>query len=139
MERTYIEEVPEHAQEGVVAAWPEEHVGEGAAHESTALAVVPRPRPRSALATLSHAGAVAWRQPAVRAAVRAGASAMALSVALRIATRLLASRSARQAATEAALPSLMQLLEPGEQRTMPRGHGVEVTETVIYMRRITRR
>jgi hypothetical protein len=71
--------------------------------------------------------------------VRTGASAVALSVALRVAGRLVTSRSARQIATQAALPGLTELLAPGEQRVARRGRGVEVSETFIYMRRITRR
>jgi hypothetical protein len=141
MERTYVDDIPEHAQDGVPPIWVSEDdiVEESAVPESTALAVVPQQRPRSVLAALSHAGVVAWRQPAVRAVVRTGASAVALSVALRVAGRLVTSRSARQIATQAALPGLTELLAPGEQRVARRGRDVEVSETFIYMRRITRR
>lgn len=140
MERTYVEDIPVHAQDGVAPAWVAEDtiVAEVHAPDSTALTIVSQQPQRSVLAALAHAGAVAWRQPAVRAAVRTGATAVALSVALRMAGRLVMSRSARQLAAQAALPGLAELLEPGDQRVARRGRG-EVTETFIYIRRVTRR
>ena len=141
MERTYIDDIPEYVQDGVMPTWvaDEDIIEEEAVPESTALALVPEERPRSVLRMLSHAGALAWRQPVVRAAVRTGASAVALSVALRMAGRLVTSRNLRRAATASAAPDLVDLLRPGKQRTLRRGRSVEVSETFIYMRRITRR
>ena len=141
MESTYVENIPERAEDGAVPVWVSEDgiVEERAIPDSTALTVMPQQQPRSVLDMLSHAGMVAWRQPAVRAAVRTGASAVALSVALRVAGRLVTSRSARRVATQAALPGMLDLLDPGERQTSRRGHGVEVSETFIYVRRITRR
>ncbi len=142
MEGTYVDDIPEHAQSDVMPAWVAENevVEERAIAESTALTVVPQPRSRSVLAAISHAGALAWRQPAVRAAVRTGASAIAFSVALQVAGRLVAGRNARHAVTQAALPGLMDLLKPGERHAPRprRRRGVEVTETVIFMQRTTR-
>lgn len=141
MERTYVDDIPARAQDDAASAWVSEHniVEKSARPESTALAVVPQHRPRSVLAMVSRASALAWRQPAVRVVVQTGASAVALSVALRVAGRLVTSRSARQLATQAALPHLTELLAPGEQRVPRRGRGIEVSETFIYVRRITRR
>ena len=141
MERTYVDDTSEHAQNDVAPAWVAEGniVAEVVVPESTALTIAPQQPQRSVLAALAHAGAVAWRQPAVRAAVRTGATAVALSVALRMAGRLVTSRSARQVATQAALPGLAELLEPGDQRVARHGRGSEVTETFIYTRRVTRR
>ena len=140
MEGTYVDDIPQRAEDAAAPEWASE--GEGVATSampaSTALTVVPQQRPRSVLAALSHAGALAWRQPVVRSAVRTGASAVALSVALRVAGRLVTSRNARRVATSAALPALTELLEPGERPIRRRGRGVEISETFIYVRRITR-
>lgn len=142
MERTYVDNVPEHAEDDAASAWVTEEsvIDEGAAMQTTALTLAPELPTRSALARISQAGAWAWRQPAVRSAVRTGASAVALSMALRIAGRLVTSRNARQLATQAALPGLRELLESSAERQAAyHGREAEVTETFIYVRRITRR
>src|SRR5579885_3586837 len=140
MEGTYVDDIPERAEDDAAPEWTSEGeaVAESAVPASTALTVVSQQRPRSVLTALSHAGAVAWRQPVVRSVVRTGASAVALSVVLRVAGRLVTSRTARRVATSAALPALTELLEPGERPIGRRGRDIEVSETFIYVRRITR-
>src|SRR5262249_7132222 len=104
MDGTYVDDVAEDVQDGVIVAWAaKDELGEASVEvpeSTTALALVPREHPRSVLGRLSHAGALAWRQPVVRAVVRTGASAVALSVALRMAGHLVRSRGLQRAATQ---------------------------------------
>lgn len=87
--------------------------------------------------------ALAWRQPAVRAAVKTGASTLVLSLALNVARRTLAARAGR--ADSPSLPSL--LLEGlGKGERQPARHirpsadrDILVEEVIIYARRVTRR
>jgi hypothetical protein len=105
---------------------------------------------------LSRLPALAWRQPAVRAAVRTGASALALSLALRLAGRWAMSHGARQMVRQAGhaslLPALSEMLNEGldqgngahgvrgmremkRRRTIRRVRRGQVTETLIFIRR----
>lgn len=86
--------------------------------------------------------ALAWRQPAVRAAVKTGASTLALTLALSVARRALAARAGR--AETSTLPSLLlETLRKGERqpagRTGPSAdRDIVVEEIFIYARRVTR-
>jgi hypothetical protein len=117
---------------------------ESAADSSRAMVQVPV---RSALPALSRmaglAGlpALAWRQPAVRAAVRTGASVLVLSLAVRAARAVIQSRRPPQAVAEGMLPLLSDLMQrrDGESRAARDGQPVAVVETFIYVRRVVRR
>ncbi len=92
------------------------------------------------LAALPRFPALLWRQPVVRAAVRTGASAIALSLAVRMAERVLADRGARSAIPDDHLPPLARWLEPSSPARGPRRRrrgSAEVTETLIYIRRVS--
>lgn len=106
------------------------------------------PTPVHALVPLLRAvprlTALAWEQPAVRAAVRTGASAVAVSVATRVATRLatrwLAGQLGREAAQPRALDMLPMLTDAlGDKSPLPalrRGRRQSITvETFVYIRR----
>lgn len=81
----------------------------------------------------------AWQQPAVRTAVRTGAGAIALSLALRVARQWLLEPRRQAAVVDSLVPTLGELLRPAEavQRRSPR-RGVEVSETIVYVRRTIR-
>jgi hypothetical protein len=118
------------------------------ADTSASQALVPIQPAHPTLAALSRLPALAWRQPAVRAAVRTGASALALSLALRLAGRWATGRGARQAVRTSALLPLGDIagdmvsegLDRSERRRVARRHRrrAHVTETFVYMRRTVR-
>jgi hypothetical protein len=119
--------------------------GEPAANEhvdaTRAVVRVPqRPLPAS-LGRLSALPALAWQQPAVRAAVRTGASALALSLAIRAARAMVSGRRTSAAMTQGPLPALADLFQsqPATRRTSGPAARVEIVETFIYVRRIVRR
>ncbi|MGZ3582131.1 MAG: hypothetical protein ACXWP6_05240 [Ktedonobacterales bacterium] len=94
----------------------------------------------SLLARLPELSVLAWQQPTVRSAVKTGAGAIMLSLAMRAARQWLSAPRNRRAVTDSLGSALGELLRPaeGEQRPWP-GNGVEVTETLIYVRRYVRR
>lgn len=94
----------------------------------------------SLLARLPELSVLAWQQPAVRSAVKTGAGAIMLSLAMRAARQWLLELGNRRTLTDSLGPTLRELLRPaeGDQRPWP-GHGVEVTEAFIYVRRTFRR
>jgi hypothetical protein len=88
--------------------------------------------------------ALAWRQPAVRAAVKTGAGAVALSLAAHAARRCLEGSHWGHASGEGLLPALVDALGSQERRPRMRSErgpdeGALVVETFIYARRVIRR
>ncbi|HEX8033265.1 MAG TPA: hypothetical protein VF510_05435, partial [Ktedonobacterales bacterium] len=94
----------------------------------------------SLLTRIPELSLLAWQQPAVRSAVKTGAGAIMLSLAMRAARQWLLEPRNRRAVTDSLGSALGELLRPAEGEQRPRqGHGVEVSETFIYVRRTFRR
>ena len=111
------------------------------------MAVILRRQKEDAVAMFKRAAALpalAWRQPAVRAAVKAGAGAVALSLAARAARTWLAQPRRGRATGQRLLPSLADALgSPNSRAGVRRERGPDeatvVIETFIYARHVIRR
>ena len=130
--------------EGVVREAPldGEHL-ESTAAVHTLTVVRPAERQVSLLQRAALLPALAWQQPAVRAAVKTGASAVALSLAARAARQWLRPTVIpRPSLSESALPALMDALRERDLARRPDGprdQGAVVSETFVYIRRVIRR
>jgi hypothetical protein len=126
--------------EGTVVAEEAVELAGTSSGTGTALAVIPeRARGAPALRRLSGVPALLWRQPGVRAAVKTGAGTVMLTLALR-AARQVAARRSLYGASGSMLPTLADLLRgPEEARRRQGTRTAQVTETFIYIRRVTRR
>jgi hypothetical protein len=97
------------------------------------------------LARVPELPALAWRQPVVRAVVKTGAGALVLSLAVRAARQALAGRGrAGVSPPHDALPRLLAELLPPEEparrhTSVRRAPAAEVTEVLLYARRVARR